>query len=233
MGKVYAVINETFATFAKKLPLTKPSKLRMMIKKVSLSFWLLFALSMTVYTSNSLTYDAGVIINGVKWATRNVDVPGAFTAKPEDVGMFYQWNRNIGWSAADPLINSNGGTIWDAVLPAGSTWETSNNVCPSGWRVPTDAELISLKVSGYVWTNLNGVNGGLFGSGDNTVFLPAVGWRNTSNGVLNIAGFNGNYWSSTQSDNSIARNLSFDATGAWNNYWSTRTKGFSVRCVAE
>ena len=44
-----------------------------------------------------------VIINGVKWATCNVDAPGTFAAAPESAGMFYQWNRKIGWSATDPM----------------------------------------------------------------------------------------------------------------------------------
>jgi len=42
--------------------------------------------------SNDPYTDAGVIINGIKWATRNVDMPGTFAANPEDAGMFYQWD---------------------------------------------------------------------------------------------------------------------------------------------
>jgi len=54
------------------------------------SFWLLFALLGTVTVvfnscsknddpkTDPLTSDAGVVINGVKWATRNVDKPGTF-----------------------------------------------------------------------------------------------------------------------------------------------------------
>ena len=38
----------------------------------------------------------GVVINGVRWATRNVDKPGTFAANPEDAGMLYQWNRKVG-----------------------------------------------------------------------------------------------------------------------------------------
>ena len=47
---------------------------------------------------NSSTSDRGVVINGVKWATRNLDQPGTFAAKPEDSGMFYQWNRKKAWT---------------------------------------------------------------------------------------------------------------------------------------
>jgi len=76
-----------------------------MKKKYFSSFWLLLIMSMATVAFNScskddedkkkdpLTYDEGVVINGVKWATRNVAAPGTFAANPQDAGMFYQWNR--------------------------------------------------------------------------------------------------------------------------------------------
>ena len=39
---------------------------------------------------NPLTHDEGVVINGVRWATRNVDMPGTFAPTPESFGMHYQ-----------------------------------------------------------------------------------------------------------------------------------------------
>jgi len=37
--------------------------------------------------------EEGVVINGVRWATRNVGAHGQFVAKPEDYGGYYQWGR--------------------------------------------------------------------------------------------------------------------------------------------
>ena len=156
------------------------------------------------------------IINGVKWATRNVDAPGTFAANPEDPGMLYQWNRNIGWSA----------------IPSDTTWETANDVCPSGWRVPTVAELGSLAASGSQWTTQNGVNGRIFGSGDNTIFLPAAGYRNPTNGALASVGTIGYYWSSTVSGTNAFR-LSFGSSFVDPGNLDDRAFGFSVRCVSE
>ena len=55
------------------------------------------------------TVDKGVIINGIKWATRNVDKKGTFTNNPEDIGMLYQWNSIVGWDVVnlseDVIIN--------------------------------------------------------------------------------------------------------------------------------
>ena len=81
--------------------------------------------------------EVGMLINGIRWATRNVATPGTFVTHPEDAGMFYQWNRKKGWSSTDPMINSNGGTTWDNSFPEGDGWEKTNDPCPTGWRVPT------------------------------------------------------------------------------------------------
>ena len=39
------------------------------------------------------TYDEGVVINGVKWATRNVDSHGRFVYNVEGYGGLFQWGR--------------------------------------------------------------------------------------------------------------------------------------------
>ena len=50
-------------------------------------------------------FSEGVLINGVRWATSNVDMPGTFAANPEDAGLFYQWGSNVGWSSTDPCVS--------------------------------------------------------------------------------------------------------------------------------
>ena len=42
---------------------------------------------------NPATTDEGVIINGIKWATRNLAAHGKFVEKPEDYGALFQWGR--------------------------------------------------------------------------------------------------------------------------------------------
>jgi len=57
----------------------------------------LFSLALPVMLTFSSTldpmYDEGVIINGIKWATRNVAAHGKFVEKPEDYGAIFQWGR--------------------------------------------------------------------------------------------------------------------------------------------
>jgi len=184
---------------------------------------------------NSTTSESGVVINGVKWATRNVDKPGTFAAKPEDAGMFYQWNSKIGWSAIDPMKNSDGGTTWNRLTEdiSISSWRTSNNPCPKGWRLPTREELLKFEDAG-VWTTQNGVVGCRFGSGSNTIFLPAAGERYFNDGDIRNKDSYGSYWSSTRvSGYYTAYYFYFAQLNAGSNSYGNTTYGYSIRCVAE
>lgn len=197
----------------------------MKIKKI-----LLFAaLSFLVVNAQ----EDAVLINGVKWATRNVDAPGTFTANPEDAGMFYQWNYTVAWSTADPLVNSGGETSWNSRTDhtEGTVWEIDNNVCPKGYRVPTDAEIRRLLGSDNQWTTLNGVSGRLFGSNDHSIFLPAAGYRYDYDGTLSLAGSSGSYWSGSRNDRGACC-LYFGSSGA-GSHCDYRIYGQSVRCVSE
>jgi len=179
-----------------------------------------------------------VEISGVKWAKRNVDMPGTFAARPEDAGMFYQWNRKVGWSSTDPLMSSNGDTIWYKIPnDPGDSWNNDNDPCPDGWRVPTMSELESLINAGTEWTTLNGVNGRIFGTGDNIIFLPAAGAREYYQGFLFGTGENGQYWSNSLWEVNSIQFLGFDTSdrftlGEGSHSWLF-SYGFSVRCVAE
>jgi uncharacterized protein (TIGR02145 family) len=179
------------------------------------------------------TYDEGVIINGVKWATRNVDKPGAFAAKPEDAGMFYQFNRNTGWSSTNPMINSNGETEWNKTVPTGTVWETGNCACPPGWRVPSLAEIDSLIHADSKRAVVNGKIGRVFGSGNDTIFLPISGTRSYADGNLSNAAYIGYYWSGVSSNSQLAHffNVGRETVIRGNN--SRRSQGRLIRCVAE
>jgi len=173
------------------------------------------------------------VINGVCWATRNVDMPGTFAENPEAAGMFYQWNRKMGWSSTDPMVNSDGETIWDASDSEGDTWEKVNDPCPAGWRVPTRNEQVSLSEVSSYWTEINGVHGQIFGTGSQTLFLPAAGHRDYSYGSRFNVGTDGRYWSSSTYSTIDAYYLTFNGSTVYTDYSLFRARGFSVRCVAE
>jgi hypothetical protein len=80
---------------------------------------------------------------------------------------------------------------------------------------------------------VNGVAGRIFGNGNNTIFLPAVGYRDSGSGMVDYVGLLGNYWSSTE-HNAYAHFLSFDNSSVDpSNFIVYRAVGYGVRCVAE
>jgi uncharacterized protein (TIGR02145 family) len=211
----------------------------MMKQKLLLNFCLLLTIctATVVFNScnNNSTSDAGVVINGVKWATRNVATPGTFATNPEDAGMFYQWNRKTAWPAVGDI------TDWDSSIPTGTTWEKANDPSPAGWRVPTETEIKSLLDTDKVyneWTTINGVNGRKFidKATGNSLFLAAVGYRSFKDGTLRDAGEDGGCWSSVPFEDSEmgAYHLFFYSDLAVAGVGGThQTYGLSVRCVAE
>jgi uncharacterized protein (TIGR02145 family) len=113
----------------------------------------------------------GVLIEGIIWATSNVDAFRTFAAKPEDFGMFYQWNRAAAWPTTGEAIG------FDENEDTGIVWEETKDPCPAGWRVPTWEELEKLIDQPTDFTPLNGVNGVWIGTAPNRIFLPATGFR--------------------------------------------------------
>ena len=217
---------------------------------------LILCLIANLNAQNTATEDEGVIINGVKWATRNLDIGSTFVANPEDHGALFQWGRGADGhenrnSATTTMLSTNDtpghccfilvpGGNWDwrsslnnALWNAGTTTapvKATNDPCPNGWRVPTRTELNALNSAGSVWTNQNGVSGRRFGSGDNTLFLPASGHRSTINEeVLNV-GTRGSYWCSTVNGTNV-HSLTFLDTTVYPTYYYGRATAISVRCV--
>ena len=106
--------------------------------------------------------DEGVVINGVRWATRNADGFRTFVSLPEMAGGFYRWRFD---RARDRH------TLTRSADSRRDRWSP----CPPGWRLPTNEEFESLIAAGSVWTTVNGVYGRLFGAEPNQLFLPAAG----------------------------------------------------------
>jgi len=175
-----------------------------------------------------------VLINGVKWATRNVGEPGTFVQNPEDYGEYYQFNKGT----TDFLLYND---YYNSVYANSDSWLPANDPSPSGWRVPTLDEIQKLTNTNYVtyeWIDNNGLTGGKFTdkATGNSIFLPAAGYRDVRDGTLYSAGFDGYYWSSTAGDAYYACGLHFYSGYAY--WWGLdyrygRDHGFSVRSVAD
>ena len=190
----------------------------------------------------SSTTDAGVVINGVRWATRNVDVPGTFAARPNSSGQFFQWNRQQGWSATTP---GAGVAIhgWNpSAIGVGYVWEPVNDPCPKGWRIPTPNELAALQSSFLRVVVVEGAHGAIFGSYPNSIVVPLAGGRDANTGRLFPSGRVA-LWASTFARTSCSLPDVDYGIIYWNALWITEegiletglhpSFAFPVRCVAE
>ena len=123
------------------------------------------------------------------------------------------------------FILTNAGTYdWLAAQADPDRWATANQgPCPAGYHVPTDTQWFTADTFGAWNSNTDTYNSALK--------LPSAGYRHRLNGLLNLQGTSGYYWSSAVSG-SDARSLRFNSTAAYTSS-DTRANGFSVRCLKD
>ena len=178
-------------------------------------------------TLNVTNVNEGVVIGTQTWSESNMSlVPTAFNS----LGTDY-------WTAYDGTDGSGDATDEDGYY---YTWDAAMNVCPSGWRLPSDRD----------WKVLEGH----LGMTDTQQNL--IGWRGTDEGtklkvsgssgfeakLAGIRGANGFFgrgdymhlWSSTQSGNRNAYRRYLRSSYA-TIYRSAqgKTNGLSVRCLKD
>jgi hypothetical protein len=182
---------------------------------------------------------------GEIWMDRNLGATQVATTSTDanSYGDLYQWGRgadghqcrtspttatlsSIDQPGHGDLITVNSGN-YDWRSPQNDNlWQGVNGVnnpCPSGYRLPTSAELDAERLS---WSSNN--SAGAFAS---PLKLPVAGSRYVSDGSLLAVGTGGNYWSSTVNGTN-ANNLNFYSSNAFMNL-DYRADGFSVRCLKD
>ena len=176
--------------------------------------------------------------NRDKYNTKPNNGPEGFAAAPTGPGASEANDGTVAnWSntpAADGAWN----------LTEGSPVKTSNDPCPNGFRVPTRNEWASIYSTTPVNTQTNWSNVGTYSDSptnytagkkvNNSLYLPASGYRDPSDGSLSFHGFSGHYWTSTLGEPGAYFGLRFDSSSEVNPAsYSNPFRGFSVRCVAE
>ncbi len=117
-------------------------------------------------------------------------------------------------------------------------WHTAKNVCPTGWHLPSDAEWKQLTkfVGSNPGTKLKAKSGwSSNGNGtDDYGFSALPGGSRDSNGSFYDIGYNGYWWSATETDATIAwyRNMLNNYSSVGRNDYN-KELGFSVRCVRD
>lgn len=199
--------------------------------------------------------------SGLKWATCNVGATkpeeyGLYFAWGETEGYsgitdekgFYWGDYKFTAAATGPTDTKFSGlTKYNSDSTMGvvdhlETLEHSDDaasVTQSTCRMPTEADFKELKDNTIsVWTSVNGVNGIQFtskvkGYTNKSIFFPAAG--ECDSGLLNQAGSNGCYWSSSCLDQNLSNTawyLYFNLN-AMHVYGNVRFIGRSVRAVQD
>ena len=162
--------------------------------------------------------------------TQNLRLSGGRTLTSADSNVASSWSfpstelagNSYSYTAPQSTISSNtsyGGYYNFCAASAGtncqasSTTNTTYDICPKGWRLPTSSEQSSITGTSYV-----------------SAFSPV--YSGTYNyGSLATTGSYGYWWSSTAYDSSLQYLLLYNSGSLYTSYGGGKGNGFSVRCV--
>ncbi len=193
----------------------------------------------------------GTVVNpitGKVWLDRNLGATQVATnsTDADSYGDLYQWGRGadghqVSISDTYPTQATTwlaGSGDWSGKFIIGFTnwlnpaethmWSgtsAENNPCPSGFRIPTNAEWEQERLT---WSPNNDSIGAFM----SPLKLPVAGSRHYVDGMLHNVGSFGHYWSSTSVGSTHSRGLFFTSSTA---YLATNNRGagLSVRCIKD
>ena len=182
------------------------------------------------------------LTTGKIWMDRNLGATqvAASSTDAASYGDLYQWGRGADGhqlrSSGTTTVQSSSTSPGNTFIAVSNNWYTGtdpdnlwegvngiNNPCPSGYRLPTEAEWQAERAT---WGSNDAA--GAFAS---PLKLPLAGLRNFSDGSLYFVGTFGLYWSSSVSS-SFSRNLDFSSSSAFISD-SFRAFGRAVRCLKD
>ncbi|MDA3910529.1 MAG: FISUMP domain-containing protein [Bacteroidales bacterium] len=182
---------------------------------------------------------------GEIWMDRNLGASQVATSSTDAAayGDLYQWGRsadgheNRTSDTTHTLSNTDNPGHGDFIVADNppNDWRNPqndnlwqgvsgiNNPCPSGYRLPTEAEWEAERQS---WSSDDAA--GAFAS---PLKLPVAGGRDVSNGSLDVVGSSGYYWSRAVSGAGSRSLYFFSSSAGMSSY--ARANGLSVRCIKD
>lgn len=200
-----------------------------------------------VYCTGSATTVVNVTnpTTGKVWMDRNLGATQVATSSTDAnaYGDLYQWGRGVDGhqcrsSATTTTLSSsnqpgNASFIMTSASP--NDWRSSpndslwqsvngiNNPCPSGYRLPTESELIAERAT---WSSQTSA-----GALSSPIKLPLPGSRSASSGSIVVAGSIGYYWTGTVSFYNAQGFVLSSSSANTTSYG--RANGLSVRCIRD
>lgn len=194
-----------------------------------------------------------VEIAGLKWAKCNIGADN-----PYESGLYFQWGDTVGFQGEDSNSESldwenykysgdNSGTditkynSTDEKVTLDMEDDAARTIMESDWRIPTSEDWEALiQATNIYWTqnySNSGINGYLFVSkqdSSKSIFIPAVGYCDTTHDGLYESG-NNYYWSSSRvsNSNSNAECIGFTSDSIMNEVGLNRNFGLPIRAVFE
>ena len=200
------------------------------------------------FTTQTKVVEVTNSVTGKTWMDRNLGASQAATSISDEKGYghLYQWGRS-----ADGHQNRNSETtnsLASSDVPghskfilnpdAPNDWQKThnkdlwqgangtNNPCPDGFRLPTEAEWEEERQS---WSPNNA--DGAFGS---ELKVPLPGIRGAADGAITNEGTMGFYWTSTVNEsNNYSKNLRIIGNNGPFFNSGGRGNGYSVRCIKD